>query len=71
MDTKNLTLRIDQLPLWRLLVALDDAERLVGANSSTARALAGEIKRRLSKPTNSDDIPAPVTPQAKGGRADG
>jgi len=35
------------LPLWRLIVALDDAERAVGAGSSTARALAHALQDRL------------------------
>jgi hypothetical protein len=38
------------MPLWRLLVALSDAERVAGSNSSTARALAREINRRLAGP---------------------
>jgi hypothetical protein len=42
-----LTLRISDLPLWRLLVALDDAERVVGPDSPTARALARAIQERL------------------------
>jgi hypothetical protein len=50
MDTPPLALRIDQLPLWRLLVALSDAERVAGPNSPTARTLAREVRRRLSAP---------------------
>lgn len=38
---------LTDLPLWRLLVALDDAERKLGADSHTARTLAEEIQRRL------------------------
>ncbi|CAN5544525.1 hypothetical protein BH11PLA2_BH11PLA2_25180 [soil metagenome] len=61
MNTKPITLRIDQLPLWRLLVALDDAERVSGPNSSTTRTLANELRRRLNA------MPAaPATEQAKG-----
>lgn len=48
MDTQPPATRLDQLPLWRLLVALADAERVAGPGSSTARVLAREIKRRLS-----------------------
>ncbi|HEY7309555.1 MAG TPA: hypothetical protein VH643_09375 [Gemmataceae bacterium] len=33
--------------MWRLLVALDDAERTAGPDSSTARVLAREIQNRL------------------------
>jgi hypothetical protein len=39
--------RLSDLPLWRLLVALDDAERTAGPDSSTARVLAREIQNRL------------------------
>jgi hypothetical protein len=50
MDTTStfpLALRIHDLPLWRLLVALDDAERTVGPDSPTARALARAVRDRL------------------------
>jgi hypothetical protein len=43
------TMRLRDLPLWRLLVALDDAERTVGASSPTARALARAIQERLRR----------------------
>jgi hypothetical protein len=39
--------RLSDLPLWRLLVALDDAERTVGPDSPTARALARAIRDKL------------------------
>jgi hypothetical protein len=39
--------RLDDLPLWRLLVALDDAERFAGPDSSSARALVRAIQKRL------------------------
>jgi hypothetical protein len=45
--TPSLTIRISDLPLWRLLVALDDAERTVGPASPTARALATAVRERL------------------------
>jgi hypothetical protein len=45
--TTPLTLRVRDLPLWRLLVALDDTERTIGADSETARVLAGAIQARL------------------------
>jgi hypothetical protein len=47
MIRETATLR--DLPLWRLIVALDDAERSVGPGSSTARALADAIRERLRK----------------------
>jgi hypothetical protein len=65
MDTSPLTLRLDQLPLWRLLVALSDAERVAGSNSPTARALASEIKRRLATLKPADELSP--TCEAKGG----
>ncbi len=40
-------LRISELPLWRLLVALDDAERTLGPDSPTSRALARAVRERL------------------------
>jgi hypothetical protein len=51
------------MPLWRLLVALSDAERVAGSNSSTARVLAREITRRLAGPIPADT----AEDKAKGG----
>jgi hypothetical protein len=48
--------RLNDLPLWRLLVALDDAERTVGADSSTARALARAVRAKLRA-----EVPDPDT----------
>lgn len=45
--TQALQTRLSDLPLWRLLVALDDAERTAGPSSATARILAREIQERL------------------------
>jgi hypothetical protein len=39
--------RLRDLPLWRLLVALDDAERTTGPNSPTTRVLARHVRERL------------------------
>jgi hypothetical protein len=39
--------RVCDMPLWRLLVALDDAERCLGPDSDTAAILADEIQQRL------------------------
>lgn len=44
--------RLSDLPLWRLLVALDDAERTVGADSPTARVLARTVQERLRQDRN-------------------
>jgi hypothetical protein len=40
-------MKIEDLPLWRLLVALDDAERVTGADSPTSRTLARAVQERL------------------------
>jgi hypothetical protein len=50
--------RLSDLPLWRLLVALDDAERTVGADSSTARVLARLIQERLRQGRNTNPPPS-------------
>jgi hypothetical protein len=51
MNKKNFSRRLclNDLPLWRLLVALDDAERSVGPNSPTAQVLARVVKERLEQ----------------------
>ena len=38
---------LESLPLWRLLVELDDAERSFGADSTTVRVLARLVQERL------------------------
>lgn len=38
------------LPLWRLIVAMADAERLNGPDSPTVRQLAEELTRRMRLP---------------------
>ena len=53
--------RLSDLPLWRLLVALDDAERTVGADSPTARALARAVREKLKQE------PPDPEPRPKGG----
>jgi hypothetical protein len=45
MDTTSP--RLDDLPLWRLLVMLDDAERVAGPDSQTVRTLARVVADRL------------------------
>jgi hypothetical protein len=47
MNAKTPSNRLNDLPLWRLLVALDDAERTAGPDSPTARVLARTIQERL------------------------
>jgi hypothetical protein len=47
--TKPPTPRLGDLPLWKLLVLLDDAERALGANSSTTRALASAVRLKLRR----------------------
>ena len=39
---------LNDLPLWRLIVALDDAERTAGADSASARVLARALRDRLA-----------------------
>ena len=39
--------RMDDWPLWRLLVLLDDVEREFGAACSTARVLSRVVRDRL------------------------
>jgi hypothetical protein len=38
---------LSDLPVWRLIVALADAERTCGPDSSTVRALARALRARL------------------------
>jgi hypothetical protein len=45
--THPLAMKLIDLPLWRLLVALDDAERVSGSGSPSARALALAVRERL------------------------
>jgi hypothetical protein len=61
---QSLHLRLSDLPLWRLLVALDDAERVAGPSSPTARTLARAVQDRLrqEKPE--------ANPNAEGREAD-
>jgi hypothetical protein len=49
MAGDNLPLRLSDLPLWRLLVALDDAERATGPTSPTTRTLARAVQKRLGQ----------------------
>jgi hypothetical protein len=49
MSTPPAVVRIDRLPLWRLLVMLEDTERTIGPDSDTARQLVDEIHRRLRR----------------------
>jgi hypothetical protein len=41
----------------RLLVALDDAERATGANSSTTRTLARLVRERLARESAAESLP--------------
>jgi hypothetical protein len=65
MSRSTLHMRLSDLPLWRLLVALDDAERTTGADSPTARALASAIRGRLRGRTRL--LPADPSSPEKGG----
>jgi hypothetical protein len=57
---------LETLPLWRLLVALDDTERISGPSSDTARILARVIQERLRREPDSSDYRA--RPRGKGVR---
>ncbi len=58
--TPLLALRLSELPLWRLIIALDDVERTVGPDSGTARALAHTIRQKmrqeLSDPASKTEV---------------
>jgi hypothetical protein len=41
---------LSELPLWRLLVALHDAEQTTGAGSATTRVIARAVQARLQRP---------------------
>jgi hypothetical protein len=43
MSATPLHQSLDDLPLWRLLVALDDAERTTGPGSLTVRVLTRAV----------------------------
>jgi hypothetical protein len=47
--TPRTTRRLSDLPVWRLIVALADAERKCGPNSSTVRTLARALEERLRR----------------------
>jgi hypothetical protein len=51
--------RLGDLPLWRLLVALDDAERVAGPDSQTARVLARAVQERLRSHPDANKQEAP------------
>jgi hypothetical protein len=48
--------KLDDIPLWRLLVALHDAERTVGPDSPTTRILARAVQRKLREQP-ADELP--------------
>jgi hypothetical protein len=41
-------LPLDRWPLWRLIAELDDAERVLGPSSDTAKILARALRARLA-----------------------
>lgn len=47
MNPANRPARLSDLPLWRLIVMLDDAERTLGADSETTRTLARVVRERV------------------------
>lgn len=67
--------RLSDLPLWRLLVALDDAERSAGADSPTVRVLARAVQDRLRgsrEQFSEQEVPIVRSLMTReGGRSDG
>ena len=57
--------RLSDLPLWRLLVALDDAERVAGADSSSARVLARIVQEKLRGENRDDRDDSPTREAVK------
>jgi len=47
METPSRPPRLSDLPLWRLLVMLDDTERTIGPDTQTARTIARIISDRM------------------------
>lgn len=60
MSERSPYLALSDLPLWRLLVALDDAERTVGPNSPTARILARAVQDRLRQRPDTSNSEAEI-----------
>jgi hypothetical protein len=50
--------RLRDLPLWRLLVALADAERAFGPSDPTTRGIAEAVQERLAEGGEHTDAPA-------------
>jgi hypothetical protein len=48
MTPAGRTPRLTDLPLWRLIVLLDDTERTVGPDSETARTVARILRERMA-----------------------
>jgi hypothetical protein len=49
MKVKTPPERLSDLPLWRLLVALSDAERTLGPTDPTTRSIANAVQNRLKE----------------------
>jgi hypothetical protein len=55
----NQPLKLNDWPLWRLLVELHDAERCYGPDSPSARVLARLVRERLAgadKPQSMQEV---------------
>jgi hypothetical protein len=46
---------LSDLPLWRLLVALDDAEQTLGPDSPTTRTRARHVQERLRQSRDAEE----------------
>jgi hypothetical protein len=60
INTPKPTQRLRDLPLWRLLVALADAERTLGPADTMTRQIAEVVQKRLTE-SESDVTPKGAT----------
>lgn len=63
MSTAARPATLADLPLWRLIILLDDAERTLGPSSETARAIAHALQGRMAA---EPPIPAPIVLEVGG-----
>jgi hypothetical protein len=52
--------RLSELPLWRLIIALDDSERISGPSAPATKALVRQLRERLRsrRASGADESPA-------------
>ncbi|MBP3956707.1 hypothetical protein J8F10_15640 [Gemmata sp. G18] len=49
MSKNTPSLKLADIPLWRLLIHLDDAESRLGSSADSVRILTAEVQRRLQQ----------------------